>query len=158
ELYLAVLCRPPSKKELKAGLAALKDGEEDYPTWLAQARKHRDALAAYEKTLPEKQRAWEAGLTPLPVWKTLEAVSAAAEGGARLGKQADGSLLATDKLATPETYPVTAKTNLTGITAIRLEALPDKSLRGGGPGRAANGNFVLNEFRVQAREQGSSAK
>jgi hypothetical protein len=37
------------------------------------------------------------------------------------------------------------------ITAIRLEALADPSLPVRGPGRADNGNFVLNEFRVTAK-------
>ena len=40
------------------------------------------------------------------------------------------------------------KTKLKGITAIRLEVLPDPSLPAKGPGRAPNGNFVLNEFKV----------
>jgi hypothetical protein len=38
-----------------------------------------------------------------------------------------------------------------GITAVRLEVLPDKSLKANGPGRAPNGNFVLNEFKVEAQ-------
>jgi hypothetical protein len=35
-----------------------------------------------------------------------------------------------------------------GITAVRIEALPDSSLPAGGPGRAKNGNFVLSELRL----------
>ena len=38
------------------------------------------------------------------------------------------------------------QTDLTGITAIRLEALADPSLVKGGPGRATNGNFALSDF------------
>ncbi len=34
-----------------------------------------------------------------------------------------------------------------GITGIRLEVLTDKSLPKNGPGRAPNGNFVLNELQ-----------
>jgi hypothetical protein len=37
---------------------------------------------------------------------------------------------------------------LAGITAIRLEVLPDAKLPAKGPGRAPNGNFVLAEFRL----------
>jgi hypothetical protein len=47
---------------------------------------------------------------------------------------------------------------LTGITGFRLEVLPDGSLPGHGPGRAVNGNFVLNEFRVTAAPQGDQAQ
>ena len=35
--------------------------------------------------------------------------------------------------------------------------LPDPSLPGSGPGRASNGNFVLNEFRVKAWPRGNPA-
>src|SRR5262249_39532620 len=37
------------------------------------------------------------------------------------------------------------------VTAIRLEALSDPKLPAKGPGRAPNGNFVLNEFKVTAK-------
>ncbi len=41
-------------------------------------------------------------------------------------------------------------TNLKGITAIRLELLPDPSLPGNGPGRSSLGNLVLNNLAVSA--------
>ncbi len=42
-------------------------------------------------------------------------------------------------------------TELSGIPGIRLEALTDPSLpHGGGPGFAANGNFVLTELQLDA--------
>jgi hypothetical protein len=47
---------------------------------------------------------------------------------------------------------------LKGITAIRLEALPDKTLPGNGPGRADNGNFVLGEFRGSAAPKATPDK
>jgi hypothetical protein len=40
-----------------------------------------------------------------------------------------------------------------GITAIRLEALPDPAFAAGGPGASNNGNFVLTEFTVTANGQ-----
>ena len=40
------------------------------------------------------------------------------------------------------------------VTAIRLEVLPDKTLPAQGPGRAANGNFVLSEFNAKALTNG----
>jgi hypothetical protein len=39
---------------------------------------------------------------------------------------------------------------LAGITGIRLEAVEDSSLPTGGPGFAANGNFVLTEIELDA--------
>ena len=42
------------------------------------------------------------------------------------------------------------ETELTGITGLRLEVLPDSRLPNKGPGRATDGNFVLNELEVTA--------
>src|SRR5439155_17696151 len=58
----------------------------------------------------------------------------------------------------PETYTITAKTDLTGITAIRLEVLSDSRLPARGPGRASNGNLVLSEFKVTAEPQPGKGK
>jgi hypothetical protein len=41
---------------------------------------------------------------------------------------------------------------------VRLEALPDPSLPAMGPGRAPNGNFVLNKFKVSALEEGATGQ
>ena len=68
-------------------------------------------------------------------------------------KQADGSILASGKNPSPDTYTVTADTNLNGITGIRLEVLDDPQLPSHGPGRAYNGNFALSEFTVTAVPQ-----
>src|SRR5205807_2660468 len=58
----------------------------------------------------------------------------------------------------PETYKVTGKTKLSGITGVRLEVLTDPSLPMKGPGRSpTNGNLVLSEFSVTAQAEGSTA-
>jgi len=91
----------------------------------------------------------------VPVWTVLEPGDLKSAGGAKLTKQPDNSVLASGKNPSPEVYTVTATTKVTGITAFRLEVLPDASLPGKGPGRAAaNGNFVLNEFTVTAAPEG----
>ena len=46
-----------------------------------------------------------------------------------------------------------ADATLSGITAIKLEALADPSLVKGGPGRADNGNFALTDFRGDVRRR-----
>ena len=86
-------------------------------------------------------------------WTVLTPLTALATGGAILTPQPDGSLLATDPAPGPatSTYTVTAFTNLTGITGVRLEVLADPSLPTNGPGRQpSNGNFVLSEFTMDA--------
>jgi tetratricopeptide (TPR) repeat protein len=89
-------------------------------------------------------------------WHVLDPVRVQSAGGATITRLPDGSVLAGGKNPFPETYTVTAKTNLAGITAVRLEVLADKSLPSGGPGRAGNGNFVLSEFKVEARLPGEA--
>jgi hypothetical protein len=83
-------------------------------------------------------------------WTILKPSSAVSAGGATLTPQDDGSLLATGKISSPDTYTITADTSLTSITGLRVEALPDDGLPGRGPGRAVNGNFTLAEIRVKA--------
>jgi tetratricopeptide (TPR) repeat protein len=87
-------------------------------------------------------------------WHVLHPVRGTSAGGATLTPMPDGSVLASGAVAFPEAYTVTAKTSVTGITAVRVEVLADKGLPAGGPGRNHNGNFVLSEFRVEARLPG----
>ena len=76
-----------------------------------------------------------------------------------LAELPDHSLLASGSQAVTavETYTVTALTDLTGITGVRLEMLTDPSLplnAGGfnGPGRSTtSGNYVLREFAMTRR-------
>jgi hypothetical protein len=81
-------------------------------------------------------------------WVALAPSEARTANGTVLERLDDRSFLAT--VANPETevYTLTVPTELSNITAIRLEALPDESLPGKGPGRAG-GNFVLNDLQLQ---------
>lgn len=74
-------------------------------------------------------------------WETLQIAEAASRFG-KLEPQPDGSLKAPAQLSPQETYTIKASTVLRGITAFRLEVLPE----GGSIGRAGNG--VLTEFQV----------
>ena len=68
-----------------------------------------------------------------------------------LARAAAGPLAAGDRRRRPgaTTYSVTARSPLRRITAFRLELLPDDELPMRGPGRAANGNAVVTEFRAE---------
>ena len=156
ELYLAILCRLPTPKEIESGVKALKEGEIDFAAQVAEAKSRAAALAAYEKTLPEKFTKMEADLSRSPLWTPLELIEAKSKGGATLTTQPDGSILAGGKTPVTDVYTVKLKTDQTGITAIRLEVLPDPSLPAKGPGRAPSGNLVLTTFKVDVKELGAA--
>jgi len=63
----------------------------------------------------------------------------------------DGSVLAGGIVPGQGVYEITALTDVSRITGIRLEALKDPSLPGDGPGFYPNGNFMLTEITLDAR-------
>jgi hypothetical protein len=129
---------PENKKKADARVAAITKAEAGVKTAAT--------------TLPAQQERWEPYVDVSTEWIPLELEVARADGVTKLEKQPDGSLLAT---ALPEgqqkngLYQIRAKTQLAGITAFKLEVLPDDSLPNNGPGLAPDGNFVLSEFTVQ---------
>jgi hypothetical protein len=154
ELFVSILCRKPTAKEMQAGIEALRAPAADFQRLV---KKHADTVAAmkaYEAQLPAKQAEWEKQYGMATVWEVLDITSTKSQGGAVLTKQPDGSILLSGKNPTPELYTLNATTKLKGITAIRLEAMTDSRLPANGPGRAPNGNFVLNEFKVSAYKLG----
>jgi hypothetical protein len=68
----------------------------------------------------------------------------------------DGSILTEGGGAT-ETYTLEAPTQLKGITAFRLEAVPDDSLPAKGLGHSANGNAVVCSFQVTSSPREAKA-
>ncbi len=102
-----------------------------------------------ETTTPElaaAQAAWEKSHV---VWTVLKSASITSAEGVTLTAKDDGSILASGKNPATDTYTLVVKNPPQGITAFRLEVLPDDSLPAKGPGRAGNGNFVLSEFTVK---------
>ncbi len=118
----------------------------------------RAQIATLEKVLrtstPELETAqvkWESEMKSAgAAWTLLHPLSAASGGGATLQVLDDHSVLAAGRNPEADTYVVEAKTDRTGITGVRLEALPDVSLPNGGPGRDPEGNFFLSDFEVEA--------
>ncbi len=112
----------------------------------------RDSLTAYERDeLPAAQAQWEATAAASPVvWQTLELTSLTSKHGATFAKQPDGSTLVSGANKVSDVYTLEATAPQGKLTAIRLEVLPEKSLPKSGPGRSANGNFVLATLKVTA--------
>jgi hypothetical protein len=110
---------------------------------------------------------WEANIQRKPVWRFLDAVKMTSQNGAELFQEEDSTILVRGKNPEKDTYTIKVKTpplpeggdkSKFAITAIRLEVLPDNTLHDRGPGRAANGNFVLTEFKLAAIEVGKEGK
>jgi hypothetical protein len=145
EVFLRFLSRLPSEREMELGLQALQDAGAEYDRLAAE-------LADYEsKLLPGKQAAWEKGLATETVWEPLEIVEMKSQVEATFEKQDDGSIFVSGANG-KDLYTIVGRTDLSGITGVRLEALPDDRLAAKGPGRAKNGNFVVSEITLSARK------
>jgi len=113
------------------------------------------ALAKYEKyELPKGFAAWAknppASALKKHDWMILDHLQPKSLDGATFTKQDDGSFIVGGKNPANDRWVLTAELVATGLNAIRIEALTDKSMKRNGPGRAANGNFALSDIRVFA--------
>ena len=118
----------------------------------AKLESAKTALARAEADLAARQSAEEKALLQRgDVWRPLNLRNPVSTGGSSYTNLADGSLLATGVNPIYDTITVEADTDLTGITAVLLEVLPDPSLPKNGPGRwGQTGNFILDEFAFAA--------
>jgi len=148
-----------------AAIAAAKQELEAYkakmaPEWKKQEDARGAAIAKAEaavkkaaETAAAQQPRWEQYLDLTTLWEPLEVKVTRAGGVAKLEPQPDKSLFATplpEGQMAAGNYQLQGRTPLKGITAIKLEALPDDRLPSNGPGLAPDGNFVLSEFVVSA--------
>jgi WD40 repeat protein len=156
--------RTASLGTTKEALAAYE--KELAPKLVEQEKQRQERIAKatadlkkYEtEALAAKLAAWEKQHQATPVdWVRLNPRTLRATGGIKLAKQDDLSIFATGP-AGKTVYTVTAGTDLKGITAIRLELLADERLPSGGPGKAANGNLVLNQFTVTVAPKSAPGK
>src|SRR5688572_18537419 len=110
--------------------------------------------ALLEESIQAEVTAWEAriGFDAID-WRALDPLTYTSAGGATLTKQPDAAILASGTRADADTYTITARTDVKGITAIRLDVLADDSLPLRGPGRADNGNPTLTEIKLLAGNQ-----
>jgi hypothetical protein len=156
------LQRPLKEREREAGIAAAKTALAAYETELAprtaeleRQKAEKTAaleadLKAFETTgLAAKIAEWEKSKANPVVWRPLGATTLQASNGATLTKEPDLSISVSGK-DDKGIVTVTVETDMTNITALRLEALPDDRLPSRGPGLAPDGNFVLTEFDVTA--------
>lgn len=150
ELYLAILNRLPTEKEITTGLKAFKEGEIDHQAQLQEYAAKLKTFKDYEAALDAKQPAWEKSLGGSPVWEAVTPTKATSEQRTKLDiNKIDHTITASGPNPDTETFSVTFNSKQKNITAIKLEALADDKLPAKGPGRAPNGNFVLSQFLVK---------
>ena len=156
--------RPELERRRQAGIvtaqAALATYEKELAPRLAeQERKKAEVTAkleadlkAYESTtLAKKVADWEKEKAAAVInrWVILEPKTTSASNRSVLTKEPDGSITVSGRNANGF-VTIVAETELTGITGLRLEVLSDSRLPNNGPGRATDGNFVLNEMELTA--------
>ena len=130
------------------------------PAQKAEGEKLRKQIAVVLAKLPvdeKKFEAWlEAGRAAALEWHTLKPrLGDASRSWMKLEK--DGSLFVQGDASKHDTYELEFADLPGGITALRLEALPDERLPKGGPGRAyyegPKGDFFLSEIQLTADRQ-----
>lgn len=145
ELFLMILNRRPTPRELEAGIRALHAPQNDFERLSNERARLEKALADSEARLPQRVLEWEKQQT---IWYAAEILDVRAESGVRFLRQPDGSMLVEGPKTKNDVYFIRLRVPTSQVTAVQLEVLPHDSLPGKGPGRAANGNFVLTEFRL----------
>lgn len=128
---------------------------------LASIKKAEAAVQTAFDSAPVQQPRWENYLDLTTEWHLLEVKPGRFAGVQKLEGLPDGSILATPLPAGAQAsgnYSLVGRSALPGITAIKLEMLPDDRLPNNGPGLAPDGNFVLGEFIVSTSEGGAQRK
>ena len=156
--------RPELERQRQAAIvaaqAALAAYEKELAPRLAELERKKAEttakleadLKAYETTtLAKKMADWEKAKAAAIVnrWAVLEPKTTSATNRSILTKEPDGSIIVSGRNKNG-VVTVVAETELTGITGLRLEVLTDSRLPNKGPGRATDGNFVLNEIELTA--------
>ncbi|MBI5773789.1 MAG: DUF1549 domain-containing protein [Verrucomicrobia bacterium] len=123
------------------------------------------ALQLFEKEkLPARLDAWlkTNPALPQPGWFWLDLAGFKVSGGYyglnKSEAQPDGSWLVSVTAGSPDTMTFTAKTALTNLTTLRLEALADRTLPRHGPGWSKDGGFNVSSLTVTAKPLKGDAK
>ena len=154
---------PISQEEYYRLFAYLNDADElTAPVYLSAERERRDRVLAEIRQVEDRLRdqhpdwaarmaAWEAQIrADQPEWIYPVFIEYGDPGGlSKLQLQADQSLLAGGHRFSGGTWRIRARTPLTNVAAVRLEALVNANLPLHGPGRSETGLFALREFSLE---------
>jgi WD40 repeat protein len=107
-----------------------------------------------EQDFPKRATEFEKKQDLKVAWKAIAAKSAKSTGDLKLKQEDDMSIVVTEGKNPRAVYTITADAEPGVLASLRLEAIADKKLPKGGPGRAPDGNFVLNEITVTFAPKG----
>lgn len=124
----------------------------------AEFARLEEILRAQTPQLDAERARWEQSVLAGASWVPLQLVELKSDGGAAFAREPDGSVVVTGNNPATDTYRVTATSPLRGITAVRLEALPDPRLPGNGPGRNEHGNFALSRLALSYAPKSNPAQ
>lgn len=156
-----VLKRPQLERDraaaIQAAQASLSAFETESAPRVAAAEKAKAEKTAaleasvkqYESQLPAKIAEWEKRQSAVNRWQVLAPSKVSDTNNATFTVGPDGGVLASGSDAGGE-LTFLAETDLTDLVGLRLELLTDDSLPAKGPGRAPDGNFVLNQIKLTA--------
>ena len=114
-------------------------------------------VKAYESDLRASRKALRAAEERAAEgWTTWQPSQTKADNGPELVPQLDGSYRALGQAPVYTVYSLTGAIPSGGVASVRIEALPEVGLPGGGPGRVDDGNFVLTNVRVEWRAPGET--
>ena len=146
---------PVTQREYYQIMAFLDNADE--PTYLLRPQDFHQRsqevagkISALATQLPERFE-----LSNPMIWSAATAATITTSSGEKGEQLNDASLMLTGPGAARDDYVVEFDAPTTEVSALRLEALPDKGNARGGPGRSASGNFVVNELRVAVAPSGS---
>ena len=112
----------------------------------------RKALDTPTPALAKDQEGWEKSAADESAWTVLKPERAVSEAGATLAVRPDGSVFASGASPENDIYRLTFRAPGPYLSAIKIDLAPDGKLPSLGPGRASNGNFVLNELELSAED------
>ena len=115
-------------------------------------------LQEYDDAQTSRQAEWEARQHALRAWipVTPQSVRVASEEKTKILE--DGSVLLPNLASDTESIKLTLRIPPTGITGLRLDAMPDPSLPSLGPGRGSKGDFELSEIQIEAQANSSETR
>jgi mono/diheme cytochrome c family protein len=159
----------PLKQKEYYQLFAFFNSTEDVnsvnPVVRVMTEQQESQLAEYEKQLKQAQlaladydrqataQATESGEAESVEWLPLTPVEMKSQALAVFEPQSDGSILVSGNNGDEDQYELQLEIPPGDWTALRIETLTHESLPQNGPGRAGNGNFVLNEVTLKPANQ-----